>query len=80
MVKKSHKQLFFEMREKNIGVNLHYIPIPEQPFYKRLGFKLSDYPEANSFYEDALTLPMYPDLSLKEQSLIINLINEFFSQ
>lgn len=61
-VNKSQKQIFIEMREAGIGVNLHYIPIYNQPYYKKMGFSKQDFPEAERYYEEALTLPLYPDL------------------
>ncbi len=61
-LKKSHLQVFEEMREAGIGVNLHYIPIHTQPFYRAMGFKNGDFPEAEQYYSEAISLPVYPDL------------------
>ncbi|MDO5679070.1 MAG: UDP-4-amino-4,6-dideoxy-N-acetyl-beta-L-altrosamine transaminase [Pelistega sp.] len=69
-ISKSHKQVFEALRAKNIGVNVHYIPVHTQPYYEDLGFKRGDYPEAESYYASAISLPMYPDLS-EEQIMYV---------
>ena len=65
-----HAELFSSMREAGIGVNLHYIPVHTQPFYKEMGFKKGDFPNAERYYRRALTLPMFPDLSNESQDTI----------
>jgi len=67
----THRQIFESMREKGIGVNLHYIPVHLQPFYKNLGFSKSDFPEAEKYYAEAISLPMYPGLSESEQDKVV---------
>lgn len=58
------RRLVFEaMRNAGIGVNVHYIPVHTQPYYRRLGFQKGDFPNAESYYSRALTLPLYPGLS-----------------
>ncbi|WP_409523821.1 UDP-4-amino-4,6-dideoxy-N-acetyl-beta-L-altrosamine transaminase [Nitrincola sp. MINF-07-Sa-05] len=59
----SHRQVFEAMREQNIGVNLHYIPVHLQPYYQSLGFKPGDFPEAEKYYSQAISLPLYPKLT-----------------
>ncbi|MDB4303289.1 UDP-4-amino-4,6-dideoxy-N-acetyl-beta-L-altrosamine transaminase [Desulfosarcina sp.] len=61
-LKKTHKQIFEEMRNSGIGVNIHYIPVHTQPWYRDMGFKCSDFPASVSYYEEALSLPMFPDM------------------
>ena len=65
-----HAELFSSMREAGIGVNLHYIPVHTQLFYKEMGFKKGDFPNAERYYRRALTLPMFPDLSNESQDTI----------
>jgi UDP-4-amino-4,6-dideoxy-N-acetyl-beta-L-altrosamine transaminase len=65
------KEVFVKMREAGIGVNVHYIPIHTQPYYKTLGFNTGDFPEAEAYYEGAISLPMYQDLSVKDQDYVI---------
>ncbi len=59
----SHKDVFAHLRENGIGVNLHYIPIHLQPYYKNLGFQKGDFPNAESFYNEAISLPIFPTIS-----------------
>jgi len=67
----THRLIFESMREKGIGVNLHYIPVHLQPFYKNLGFSKGDFPEAEKYYAEAISLPMYPGLSESEQDKVV---------
>lgn len=60
---KSHRQVFEQLREQGVGVNLHYIPIYRQPYYQRLGFKPGHCPEAERYYAVAISLPMFPALN-----------------
>ena len=67
----SKKTIFEFLRQQGIGVNLHYIPVHTQPFYKRLGYELGDYPNAEQYYLEAITLPIHPSLTIKQQDYII---------
>ena len=69
--KVAHKAIFEELRENGILVNLHYIPVHTQPYYQKLGFRVGDYPEAEAYYREAISLPMYPNLSDDEQGYVI---------
>lgn len=62
-INKTHKQVFDELREQGLGVNLHYIPIHTHPYYQQLGFKQGDFPIAEQYYKEAISLPMFPDLT-----------------
>ena len=64
------------MRNKQIGVNVHYIPIHMQPFYKKLGFKKGDFCEAESFYRQAISIPIYPDLSEEKQEFVVKTLTQ----
>ncbi len=64
-------QIFENMKNKNIGVNLHYFPVHLHPFYKDLGFKLGDFPNAENYSRKAITLPLHPQLTLKQIDYII---------
>lgn len=66
-IKKTHLQVFSELRGNGIGVNLHYIPIHTQPYYKKMGFKTGDFPVAEKYYRTAISLPMYYDLLQSDQ-------------
>jgi len=66
----SHRQVFEWLREHGIGVNLHYIPVHTQPYYQRMGFKVGDFPAAERYYKEAISLPIYPGLSETQQDKI----------
>ena len=67
-------QFFTAMRERGVGVNVLYIPIHTQPYYKALGFRPEQFPEAVRYYERSLALPMYPDLTDEQQTHVIDAV------
>lgn len=69
--RKSHREVFCRLRDAGIGVNLHYIPVHLQPYYQQRGFKQGDFPQAERYYVEALTLPLYPDLSESQQMRVV---------
>ena len=72
------KPLFDYLRDRDIGVNVHYIPVHTQPYYEQLGHKVGDYPVAEDYYSRAISIPMYSTLSDEEQDYVIKTIREFF--
>ncbi len=66
-----HGAVFDRLRSSDIGVNLHYIPIHTQPYYRKLGFGRGDFPEAERYYGEAITLPLFPRLSEAQQDKIV---------
>jgi UDP-4-amino-4,6-dideoxy-N-acetyl-beta-L-altrosamine transaminase len=68
--------IFDQLRTQGIGVNVHYIPIHLQPYYQRLGFKRGHYPNAERFYNHALTLPLFPLMTDKEQQQVIDVLQQ----
>ncbi len=62
-ISKTHCQVFESLREQGIGVNLHYIPVHLQPYYQAMGFKYGDYPEAERYYAEAVSLPVFQTMS-----------------
>jgi UDP-4-amino-4,6-dideoxy-N-acetyl-beta-L-altrosamine transaminase len=66
-ISKTHREVFEALRAASIGVNLHYIPVHLQPYYKGLGFQAGYYPEAERYYAEAISLPMYPNLNEEQQ-------------
>jgi len=70
-ITKTHRQVFESLREHGIGVNLHYIPVHTQPIYRRMGFKVGDYPQAEQYYAEAISLPMYSTLTSNQQDMVV---------
>ncbi|MEO1067893.1 MAG: UDP-4-amino-4,6-dideoxy-N-acetyl-beta-L-altrosamine transaminase [Cyanobacteria bacterium J06638_6] len=66
----SHRQVFEALREKGIGVNLHYIPVHTQPYYQALGFSWGDFLVAEQYYREAISLPLHYGLTLEEQDYV----------
>ncbi len=73
---KSRNQVMQQLRDRRIVTQVHYIPVPAQPYYRRLGFRPEDYPCALAYYEQALTIPFYYDLTDPEQQLVIDSLQE----
>ena len=66
------KSIFFDaMLDAGVGVNVHYIPIHTQPYYKALGFRVGDFPVAEDFYSRAISLPLFPTLKDYEINQVI---------
>ncbi|PIR26663.1 MAG: UDP-4-amino-4,6-dideoxy-N-acetyl-beta-L-altrosamine transaminase [Deltaproteobacteria bacterium CG_4_10_14_0_2_um_filter_43_8] len=75
-ISKSHLQVFEEMRKSGIGVNLHYIPVHLQPYYRELGFSHGQYPEAEKHGATAITLPLYPTMTEQQQNQVISALEK----
>jgi UDP-4-amino-4,6-dideoxy-N-acetyl-beta-L-altrosamine transaminase len=75
----SREDLFNKLRAKNIGIQLHYIPINKQPYYKSLGFGNEITPIMDKYYEECFSLPMYPLLSEEEQQYVIDTVIEILN-
>lgn len=70
------KRIYDVMRTKGVMLNVHYIPIHLQPYYREIGFSQGDYPVAEKYYEMALTLPLYPDLTESQQDFVVASLKE----
>jgi dTDP-4-amino-4,6-dideoxygalactose transaminase len=70
-IEKSHREVFDSLRQQGVGVNLHYIPVHSQPYYAALGFRAGDFPEAERYYAEAISLPMYAALSNAQQEEVV---------
>lgn len=75
-VKLSKKEIFARMRDRGIVLNLHYIPVHTQPYYQKLGFQKGDFPVSEKYYEEAITLPLYYDLTDEQQDEVIEALKE----
>jgi UDP-4-amino-4,6-dideoxy-N-acetyl-beta-L-altrosamine transaminase len=67
----SHKAVFEGLRSRGIGVNLHYIPVHLQPFYRDMGFAPGDFPAAEQYYAEAISLPLFPTMTEDQQGEVV---------
>ena len=77
---RSHREIFDALREAGVGVNLHYVPVYRQPYYRELGFGQGHCPNAEAYYAEAITLPMFPSLNREEQELVIAAVSKVVSR
>ncbi len=70
------RTLVTRMRAADIGVNVHYIPVHTQPYYRSLGFRPGQFPVAEKFYREAMTLPLYPGLTTQQQQACVAALTE----
>ena len=71
---KTQKQVYNELRENEIAVNLHYIPVHRHPYYENLGFKRNDFPIAEKFHREAISIPIYSSLTKEKQKTVIEVL------
>ncbi len=69
-------ETFRRLRRAEIGVNLHYIPIYRQPYYRQFGYSPQDFPEAERYYAEAITLPLFPGLTEVDQRRVVEALRE----
>jgi len=72
----SHKDVFSQLRENGIGVNLHYIPVHTQPYYQDLGFTLGKFPESEKYYQEAISIPLFHTMTQKQQDKVVKVLTE----
>jgi dTDP-4-amino-4,6-dideoxygalactose transaminase len=75
-IKANHRQVFEALRAKDIMVNLHYIPVHTQPHYQKMGFKPGEFPEAEQYYREAISIPMHVNLTDEELQCVSNSLRE----
>ena len=71
-IKKDREQIFNVLREGGIGVNIHYIPVHTQPYYLEMGFKAGNFPVAEAYYSQAISLPLFSQLSFDDQDIVVS--------
>ncbi|EKO3781199.1 UDP-4-amino-4,6-dideoxy-N-acetyl-beta-L-altrosamine transaminase [Vibrio metschnikovii] len=71
----THQQVFDALRENGIGVNLHYIPVHTQPYYENMGFAKGDFPNAEQYYQEAISLPMFHAMSDEQQDEVMRVLS-----
>lgn len=70
----SHSQIFERFRSAGILVNLHYIPLYRHPYYEKMGFDKKNFPEAEKYYSEAISIPMFPGLTREQQAEIVRVL------
>jgi dTDP-4-amino-4,6-dideoxygalactose transaminase len=75
-IRKTHREVFEALRDQGIGVNLHYMPVHLQPYYRNLGFGIGLCPEAERHGQEAMTLPLYSGLTDKQQNRVVEVTSE----
>jgi UDP-4-amino-4,6-dideoxy-N-acetyl-beta-L-altrosamine transaminase len=78
-IKATHREVFEGLRACGIGVNLHYIPVYRQPYYASFGFSPRDYPQAERYYAEAISLPMYTTLTDAQQGEVVSRLGALLS-
>ena len=76
----THKEVFESLRKNNIGVQLHYIPVPIQPYYSNMGFSMKEFPNSNAYYQEAISIPMFPTMTIEQQDTVISNIKKILSR
>jgi UDP-4-amino-4,6-dideoxy-N-acetyl-beta-L-altrosamine transaminase len=72
----SRNFLFKRMRELGVGVNVHYIPVHLQPFYQKKGFKRGDFPISEKYYDNVLSLPIFPTMTPKQKKKVVDALHK----
>lgn len=75
-IRRTHKEVFEDLRSGGVGVNLHYIPVHTQPYYRDLGFSVGQFPEAERYHAEAISLPMFPTLTQEQQAEVVRVLRE----
>ncbi|MDC0430859.1 UDP-4-amino-4,6-dideoxy-N-acetyl-beta-L-altrosamine transaminase [Candidatus Thioglobus sp.] len=73
-ISKSHKQVFKELRENDIGVNVHYIPVHTQPYYQNMGFRQGDFPKSEAYYQNAISIPLFVGITEGMQNEVVKVL------
>ncbi|MGR7920564.1 UDP-4-amino-4,6-dideoxy-N-acetyl-beta-L-altrosamine transaminase [Zobellella denitrificans] len=76
---KTHREVFEALRAGGIGVNLHYIPVHTQPYYQQMGFAAGDFPQAEHYYREAISLPMFQGLTEQQQDEVVTVLRRVLS-
>ncbi len=75
-INRTQRQVYDALRAAGILVNLHYIPVYRQPYYEQMGFVPGYCPQAEQYYAEAISIPLYPKLTLAEQDRVISVLRE----
>jgi len=72
----THRRVYDQLRDRGIGVNLHYMPVHLQPYYRDLGFTRGQFPESEAYAESAITLPLYPGMTSEQQDQVLAVLKD----
>lgn len=75
-VGKTRRQVVEELKARGVGTNVHYIPVHTQPYYRRIGFTEGCFPNAEAYYANAISLPMFSGLTFERQGEVIAALND----
>lgn len=75
-VRKNREQIFNLLRENDVGVNVHYIPIHTQPYYLQFGFSKGDFPNSEAYYSRSISIPLFPAMTIEEQDKIVAMLRK----
>ncbi len=79
-LKSKKRQIFDDLFDAGVGVQVHYIPIPSQPYYQNLGYSMQDLKSANDYFEATISLPVYPLLKKTQQDKVVKVLNRIISK
>ena len=72
----SHKEVFKQLRENGLGVNLHYIPVHTQPYFQERGFKSGQFSESEKYYQEAISIPLFHTMTKEQQDKVVKVLTE----
>ena len=73
-IKLTHEEVFAALRDAQIGVNVHYIPVYTQPYYRNLAFNYNECPNADTYYSKAISIPLFHAMTNNEQEKVVGAI------
>ena len=77
---KTQRQAYDELRKNDIAVNLHYVPVHRHPYYENLSFKKNDFPVAEKFHQESISIPMYPTLKNEQQEYVVETLRKVMNE
>jgi len=75
-IRKTRAEIFEDLKVRGIGVQVHYVPIHLQPYYRRFGYKEGDFPQAETYYERTFSLPLFPAMTTSQINQVIKAVKE----
>ena len=75
-INKTQLQVFEALSAGDVGANLHYIPVYRQPYYEQMGFSADYCPQAEQYYSEAISIPVYPGLTEAQQDQVVAVIRK----